>query len=110
MEQQVKARTAELSDAVALLKQEIVERERAEAEIQHMVETLEQRVAVRTEELAAFFDLILLAGQAVNLNDIFEQALPRIIGVTRSHAICIHLLDADRRHFAAGGPTGSAGP
>ena len=96
LERQVKARTAELSDAVALLKQEIVERERAEAEIQHMVETLEQRVAVRTEELAAFFDLTLLAGQAVNLNDIFEQALPRIIEVTRSHAICIHLLDADR--------------
>ena len=58
--------------------------------------TLEQRVADRTEELTAFFDLILLAGQAVNLTDIVEQALPRIIEVTRSHAICIHLLDADR--------------
>ena len=96
LERQVKARTAELSDAVALLKQEIVERERAEAEIQQMVETLEQRVAERTDELATFFDLTLLAGQAVNLNDIFEQALPRIIEVTRSHAICIHLFDADR--------------
>ena len=92
----MRLRTAELSDTVALLKQEIAERQRAEAEIQHMVETLEQRVADRTEELTAFFDLILLAGQAVNLTDIVEQALPRIIEVTRSHAICIHLLDADR--------------
>ena len=93
LERQVKARTAELSDAVALLKQEIVERERAEAEIQRMVRTLEQRVADRTEELTAFFDLILLAGQAVNLDDIVEQALSRIIGVTRCQAICVHLLD-----------------
>ena len=95
LEHQVRLRTSELSDTVVLLKKEIAERERAEAEIQQMVVTLEQRVAVRTEELAAFFDLTLLAGQAVNLNDIFEQALPRIIEVTRSHAICIHLLEAD---------------
>ena len=96
LEHQVRLRTSELSDTVALLQQEIAERQRAEAEIQHMVETLEQRVADRTEELTAFFDLILLAGQAVNLTDIVEQALPRIIEVTRSNAICIHLFDADR--------------
>ena len=77
LEQVVVARTAELSDAVGRLTQEIIERQRAEAEIQHMVVTLEQRVADRTEELATFFDLILLAGQAVNLTDIVEQALPQ---------------------------------
>ena len=96
LERQVRARTAELSDTVTLLQQENAERQRAEGEIQRMVETLEQRVADRTEELAAFFDLILLAGQAVSLDDIVEQALSRIIEVTRSRAICIHLLDADR--------------
>ena len=96
LEQLVRIRTSELSDNVALLQQEIAERRRAEAEIQQMVETLEQRVAVRTEELATFFDLTLLAGQAANLADVFEQVLPRIIEVTRSRAICIHLLDADR--------------
>jgi signal transduction histidine kinase len=94
LEGQVSARTAELSDTVILLKQEIAERERAEAEIQRMVETLEQRVADRTEELTAFLDLVLLAGQAVSLDDIVEQALSRIIEVTRSRALCIHLLDA----------------
>ena len=95
LERQVKARTVELSDTIALLKQEIIERERAETEIQRMVNTLEQRVAARTEELTAFLDLILLAGQAVNLTDIVEQALTRIIEVTRSQAICVHLLDAE---------------
>ena len=93
--EQVSARTAELSDTVILLKQEIAERERAEAEIQQMVGTLEQRVADRTEELTAFLDLVLLAGQAVSLDDIVDQALSRIIEVTRSRALCVHLVDAD---------------
>ncbi|MCB0212907.1 MAG: PAS domain-containing protein, partial [Anaerolineae bacterium] len=95
LEQQVKLRTTELSDTVGLLQQEIVERERAEAEIQQMVETLEQRVAARTEELATFFDLTVLAGQATHLNDVFEQALPRIVELTRSRAISVHLFEPD---------------
>ncbi len=96
LEGQVKARTAELSATITLLQQEITERERAEAKIQQMVETLEQRVAARTEELATFFDLILLAGQGISLPEVLEQVLPRVIEVTRSEAVGIDLLDADR--------------
>ena len=97
LEHQVRLRTTELSDTVALLQQEIAERERAEAEIQQMVETLEQRVADRTEELTTFFDLILLAGQGGQLARSLRASLARgIIEVTRSEAVCIHLLDADR--------------
>jgi signal transduction histidine kinase len=96
LEQQVRTRTVELSDTVALLRQEIAERQRAEAKIRQMVETLEQRVAARTEELATFFDLILLAGQGISLPEVFEQVLPRVIEVTRSEAVGIDLLDADR--------------
>lgn len=92
----VNARTAELSEAVDLLRLEVRERERAEAAIQKLVVTLEQRVATRTAEVATFFDLTLLAGQAVRLSDTFVQVLPRIIEVTRSDAICIHLLDEAR--------------
>ena len=96
LERQVTARTAELNDTVALLRQEIAERLRAEAEVEQMVETLEQRVAARTEELATFFDLILLAGQGIGLPKILEQVLPQVIEVTRSEAVGIDLLDADR--------------
>ena len=103
LEQQVKLRTAELSDTVTLLQKEIAERERAEAEIQQMVETLEQRVAARTDELAAFFDLTLMASQAAKLTDVIEQALPRILEVTRSHAICIHLFESDRSNLSLAG-------
>lgn len=95
LEQQVATRTAELTATVALLQQEIQVREQAEAEIQQLVATLEQRVAERTDELATFFDLILLAGQATDLSDLFEQVLARIMEVTRSRALCIHLFDAE---------------
>jgi signal transduction histidine kinase len=93
LEHQVAERTAELTATVALLQKEIGERERAEAEIQQMVATLEQRVAARTDELATFFDLSLLAGEGSDLADVFEQALPRIMEVSRSRVICLHLLD-----------------
>lgn len=96
LEQQVQLRTAELSNSVALLQGEIAERERAQAEVQQMVETLEQRVAARTEELATFFDLTLLTGQTGDITDLIEHAMPRILEATRSHAICIHLMDPDR--------------
>ncbi|MCB0193995.1 MAG: PAS domain S-box protein [Anaerolineae bacterium] len=103
LEQQVKTRTAELSETVDLLQQEIKERERAEAAIQQMVETLEHYVAARTEELATFFDLTVLASQATHLHHVFDQALPRIVEVTHSRVICIHLFEADPSslHLAA---------
>jgi signal transduction histidine kinase len=96
LEKQVAERTAELTTTVALLQQEVGERQRAEAEIQQMVATLEQRVATRTDELATFFDMSLLAGQGSELADVFEQALPRIMEVSHSRAICLHMLDAER--------------
>ncbi|NTU78408.1 MAG: tetratricopeptide repeat protein [Chloroflexales bacterium] len=92
----VDARTAELREAVDLLRLQVRERERAEAAIQNLVVTLEQRLATRTTEVATFFDLTLLAGQATRLADTFVQVLPRIIEVTRSDAISIHLLDESR--------------
>jgi signal transduction histidine kinase len=96
LEAQVASRTTELSATVTLLQREIAVRQRAEAEVRQLVETLEQRVAARTDELATFFDLILLAGQAADLGDIFEQVLERIMEITRSRALCIHLFDPER--------------
>ncbi|MBK8048227.1 MAG: tetratricopeptide repeat protein [Anaerolineales bacterium] len=114
LEQEVDLRTAELRETVALLQKEIEVRERAELEIQEIVATLEQRVAARTDELATFFDLTLLAGQEETLESVFEQALPRIMEVTRSRAICIHLFDEERKGLRIAGelnfPQGVAPP
>ena len=96
LQQQVEERTAELRDTVDLLRAEIEERQRAERALQEMAASLERHLVARTEELAAFFDLTLLAGQGVNLPEVFEQVLPRILEATRSRAICVHLLDAGR--------------
>ncbi|HMR65476.1 MAG TPA: histidine kinase [Anaerolineae bacterium] len=95
LEQQVRIRTGELSQTVELLQREIKERERAEAEIQRMLISLEQRVAARTQQLAAFFDLTVLASRAQDLGEVLQQALPRIQEVTRSRVICLHLWNVD---------------
>ena len=94
LEQQVAIRTAELTETVARLQTEIAMRTQAEDEIRQLVDTLEQRVAARTDELVTFFDLTLLAGQVTDLHDVFAQVLPRIVEVTHSRALCIHLFDA----------------
>lgn len=96
LEAEVARRTAELTQTVGLLQREIEVREHAEAEIRQLAETLELRVAARTDELATFFDLTLLAGQVANLHDLFAQVLMRIMEVTRSRALCIHLFDTVR--------------
>jgi len=96
LEQQVAIRTAELTETVAQLQTEIAMRQQAETEIRQLVDTLEQRVAARTDELVTFFDLTLLAGQVTDLHDVFAQVMPRIMEVTRSRALCIHLFDAAR--------------
>jgi signal transduction histidine kinase/tetratricopeptide (TPR) repeat protein len=103
LEAQVDARTVELREAIELLRHEVRERERAEAETREMVVTLEQRLAARTAEVATFFDLTLLTGQVAQLSEVFVQVLPRIIEVTRSDAIAIHLLDESRASLQLAG-------
>ena len=66
-------------------------------------------MAERTDELATFFDLTLLAGQAADLSDIFEQVLTRIMEVTRSRALCIHLFDAEHTALDLAGQQNLAG-
>lgn len=95
LQQQVEERTAELRDTIDLLSAEIEERQRAERALQEMAESLEHQVAARTEELAAFFDLILLAGKGISVTEILDQVLPRVTEITRSEAVGIDLLNAD---------------
>lgn len=95
LEQQVQRRTAELTDTVALLQAEVAARQAAEAEIRQLVATLQQRVAERTDELATFFDLTLLAGQEDGPSAVFDQMLARVMEVTHSRVLCIHLLDSE---------------
>jgi signal transduction histidine kinase/HAMP domain-containing protein len=75
-------------EVIAALLGSAIQRDRA-------LETLEQRVAARTRELAAFFDLTMLAGGQQALPDILEPAVARIVALNYCRALCIHLLDKD---------------
>jgi signal transduction histidine kinase len=99
LEHQVTERTAELQKSVERLRTEIKERERAETALQAMMTSLEQRLADRTQELATFLDLTVMGGRSANIQDVIEAALPRILEVTNSRAVCIHLFDADTQQL-----------
>lgn len=61
-----------------------------------LLNTLEEKVAERTRELSAFFDMAMLSGEAQELTDILQPALVKIIEVSASEAAFIHLYDEDK--------------
>jgi PAS domain S-box-containing protein len=58
--------------------------------------TLEERVAARTVELSAFFDLATLASGTRDLPEMLEPAVARIMELGYCHAICVHLFSEGR--------------
>jgi signal transduction histidine kinase len=70
-------------DVIKGLLTSLLERER-------LVDTLEKRVADRTRELVAFFEVTMLAGEARSLRDVLEPGLLKIMEAGRFHAIGLH--------------------
>jgi signal transduction histidine kinase/HAMP domain-containing protein len=62
-----------------------------------LLNTLEVKVAERTRELSAFFDLSVLAGEAGELSDIMQPALVKVMEISASEAAVIHVFDEDQR-------------
>ncbi len=50
---------------------------------------------MRTRELAALYDLAILGGQSARLSDVLLPMLSRILEITSSEAICLHLVEED---------------
>lgn len=69
------------------------------AEIQQMVDQLEQRVADRSRELAALYDMTILFTEATNLREMLDPALRSIRASVEASGIAIHILSADRSHL-----------
>lgn len=61
-----------------------------------LLNTLEEKVAERTRELSAFFDMVMLAGEAQELSDIMHPALVKVMEISASQAAIIHLFDEDQ--------------
>lgn len=61
-----------------------------------LLNTLEEKVAERTQELSAFFDMAMLAGEAHEISDIMQPALVKIMEIIASEGGLIHLYDDKR--------------
>jgi PAS domain S-box-containing protein len=72
---------------------DITERKRAEAEIQKLNEGLEQRVADRTRELSALYNVTAVASEALDLETTLRRLLEQSLAAMRSHVGAIHTLD-----------------
>lgn len=78
-----------------------------------LMNTLEQRVADRTQELAALYDVTAIAAESLDLHSTLERMLERTLEAVGSALGAIHLLDeesetlrlAARRGLPAGGAT-----
>lgn len=68
-----------------------------------LLNSLEQRAIDRTRELAAFYDMTMLAAEAENLSDILQPALTQIMEAARCQAISVHEVsdDGEKLHLVA---------
>ena len=71
----------------------ITERKQAEAEIRELYAGLEQRVADRTRELSALYEVTAVASQSLDLQTTLEHVLDRVLAAMESTAGDICLLD-----------------
>jgi hypothetical protein len=60
-----------------------------------LINSLEERAIDRLSELAAFYDMTMLASEVENLSDILEPALSHILELTDSDSVCIHEFSSD---------------
>lgn len=81
-----------LQNLHAGLQAEIGERKRAEAEVRALNATLEQRIAYRTRELAALYQVAAAAGQSLNQETLLADSLARTLAAIPAGAGAIYLL------------------
>jgi len=73
---------------------DITERKRAEEEIQKLNEGLERRVADRTRELSALYDVTAVASQSLDLETTLKRLLEQSLAAMRSQVGTIHTLNS----------------
>ncbi len=71
---------------------DITKRKQAEAEVQRLTENLEQRVANRTRELSALYEIAALASESRNLQKILNHCIQQVMTVTKSSMGAIHIV------------------
>ncbi len=89
----VKERTLEISRINRALQDDIAKRKHAEAERERLLEQLEERVAQRTHHLQTLYDVTAVASASLDLREILERSLDRIVASLESDAGSILLHD-----------------
>jgi signal transduction histidine kinase len=93
LEHLVAERTEELQATVHRLQDEIAERKQAEEKLRQMDEALAQHVANQSHKLAALYEVILFAGQALAVPEIQARVLETIMSTMDCEAGCVHQWD-----------------
>jgi nitrate/nitrite-specific signal transduction histidine kinase len=93
LERQVSQRTAELQATIRELKTEIAERQRVEAALRRAEESLAQRLADQSRKLTALYEVILMGGRTLHMQEMLKEALAKIMAVLGGEAGCVHLQD-----------------
>jgi PAS domain S-box-containing protein len=70
-----------------------IQQARLNEQVQRYAEEMEQRVADRTRELQAMYEVMAIANEALDLETTLERSLGRVLEAMRSDAGSIHLLD-----------------
>ncbi|MDP2661539.1 MAG: histidine kinase [Dehalococcoidia bacterium] len=89
----VKQGTQEVARINQELREDIARREEVEAEHERLLEELEQRVAERTHHLKTLYDVTAVANASLDLHEILERSLDRIVAAVDSASGLIHLFD-----------------
>jgi GAF domain-containing protein len=77
-----------------------IQQARLQEQVEHYMKELEERVADRTRELSALYDVTSLAGEALKLKAILERSLERAVEAMRGQVGVIHLLDETRESLS----------
>jgi signal transduction histidine kinase len=78
LEARVATRTAELEQTVAHLRTEIEERQRVEATLRHMQESLADHVTDLSSHLSVLYEVILLGGRALDIESVRRLTLETV--------------------------------
>jgi signal transduction histidine kinase/PAS domain-containing protein len=86
LEKRVEARTAELQQTVAQLQTEVDERERVEAALRQMQESLADHITDLSRHLSALYEVILLGGKSLELEEVRRLTLATICNALHADA------------------------
>ena len=101
LEMRVDQRNAELRSTIHQLETEIHARKSTEEELQKIRQHLAQQVAEQSRQLTTLYEVILMGGQSLEMNDLMGQSLEKILELFKGKGACLYQrpLEFDTLHL-----------